>query len=122
MFEHEKWKSSVLQQAFLPFSNLRNQSLGPSEHSITSLKDISSTLYGFHGAIRNLQTHLQINEEDQGRLDTLNYLDRPLANCKETLELLEKRLKSTTFLGQPIVSNLFDKKLKSVLETQKFIV
>lgn len=95
---------------------LCNRFLGPSKHS---LEEISATLYGFHGAIRNLQTHLEINEEDQTRLDALNYLDRPLANCKEALELLEKRLKNTSFLGQYVVGNLFDKRLKGVLDTLK---
>lgn len=76
-------------------------------------------MYSFHGAIKNLQTHLEINEEDQTRLDTLNHLDRPLANCKEALDLLKTRLETTTFLGQYIVGTVFDKRLKSVLETLK---
>lgn len=90
---------------------------GPSVYGSASLQAISTTLYGFNGTIRNLQTHFEINEEDQARLDALSHLDAPLKRCKEALEMLEDRLKSVNLIGQYVAGKFFDRKLRKCLQT-----
>jgi hypothetical protein len=65
--------------------------------------------------LQTLQTHLQFNEEDEARLQTLNHLTEPLGRCKEALELLSGRLENPTFIGNHIVGERFDRKLKKAL-------
>lgn len=88
---------------------------GPSQHSSASLNAISQSLYSFNGTIRNLQTHYEINEEDQARLDALSCLAEPLERCKEALGIISERLETTDFFTQYIVGKSFDKKLEKSL-------
>lgn len=89
--------------------------LGPSQHSSNDLQTISATLYAFNGSIRNLQTHLEICEEDQARLQALEYLQKPLQDCEDALKVIESRVKNLTFVGQHVVGVRFDSKLKRCL-------
>jgi hypothetical protein len=89
--------------------------LGPSHHSPTRLDTIAQSLYSFNRIIRNLQTHYQINEKDQARLDALSHLTEPLKKCMEALEIISERLQTVDFLGQYVVGKLFDTKLKRSL-------
>ncbi len=84
--------------------------LGPSSYKPERLQSLSASLYGFNGTIRNLQTHLEIFEDDQARLDTLNHLQEPLMRCREALQLLSLRLQSDGFFAQYIMGSRFDKK------------
>lgn len=88
---------------------------GSSEHNSARLLTIVQSLYSFNGTIRNLQTHYEINEDDQARLDTLSHLAEPLKRCEEALAVISKRLETVNFLGQYIIGNLFDKKLEKSL-------
>lgn len=89
--------------------------LGPSQHSPASLGAISQSLYSFNGTIRNLQTHYEINEEDQARLNALSHLAEPLKRCEESLRMISERLETMNFMGQYVVGKLFDRKLKRSL-------
>lgn len=90
--------------------------LGPSKHSSASLDLISRSLYSFNGTIKNLQTHYEINEDDQARLDALIHLSEPLRRCEKVLEIIKDRLENTTFIGQYVVGECFDRKLKKSLQ------
>ena len=89
---------------------LSSKLVGPSSYKPERLQSLHATLYGFNGIIRNLQTHLEIYEDDQARLDTLDQLQGPLTRCSEALHLLSSRLKSDGFFAQYIVGSRFDKK------------
>ncbi|KAN0095697.1 hypothetical protein V8E51_016408 [Hyaloscypha variabilis] len=89
--------------------------LGPSSYKPERLQSLSTTLYGFNGNIRNLQTLLEIYEDDQARLDTLNHLQEPLTKCHEALQLLNSRLQSDGFFAQYIMGSKFDKKFELCL-------
>jgi hypothetical protein len=84
--------------------------IGPSSYKPERLRTLSKTLYGFNGTIKNLQTHLEIYEDDQARLETLNYLEEPIARCREALELLIVRTESDGVFTQYILGLRFDKK------------
>lgn len=85
--------------------------VGPSSYKPERLQSLYATLYGFNGTVRNLQTHLEIYEDDQSRLDTLDRLQEPLKRCREALQLLSSRLKSDGFFAQYVMGSRFDKKL-----------
>jgi len=93
--------------------------LGPSQHSPAGLDLIAKSLYDFNGAIKNLQTHYEINEDDQTRLNALNHLAEPLKRCEEALEIIRERLQNTTFLGRYVVGERFDRKLKKSLQVME---
>jgi hypothetical protein len=93
----------------------KHMGLGPSRFDSIELKSISRTLYAFNGTLQNLQTHLRINEEDEARLQTLNYLTEPLSRCKEALELLSDQSGNLTFITKHIIGERFDRKLKKAL-------
>lgn len=90
--------------------------VGLSDHSKKDLNEILKAICGFSGAYEGLKTSLRLNEEDETRLSALQHLKEPLQDCKQTFDLLEKRLESTTFVGQYIVGTLWDAKLKRSLK------
>jgi hypothetical protein len=89
--------------------------VGPSDHGKKDLNRILKSICGFRGAYDGLKSHLEFNEEDQARLSTLQHLEEPLRDCKQTLEVLEKRLKTVRFVGQYIIGNFWDGRLKKCL-------
>jgi hypothetical protein len=96
---------------------LTQKFLGPSQHNSESLGAIQQALYSFNGTIKNLQTHLEINEEDHTRLEALNHLDEPIKRCDCALKMLQDRLENVNFLGQYLVGNRFDGRLRKCLKT-----
>ena len=94
---------------------LSTRVVGPSAHNSARLRSITTTLYAFNGTINNLKANLEIYEEDQARLETLEHLTEPLARCKEALELLNARMQSNNFFTQYITGSRFDKKLDGCL-------
>ena len=94
---------------------LSSKILGPSKNSSKDLQNLSSTLYAFNGSIKNLQTHLEICEEDEARLSALEYLSRPLTDCTKALTLLENYLKNPSLLGRHIIGARFDSKMEKCL-------
>lgn len=89
---------------------LSSKWLGPSSYKPERLHSLNTTLYSFNGTVRNLQTHLEIYEDNQARLDTLQNLQEPLLRCSEALQLLSSRLQSDGFFAQYILCSRFDKK------------
>jgi hypothetical protein len=75
------------------------------------LQSLSTTLYNFNGTIKNLQTHLEIHEDDQARLDTLTYLQEPLMRCREALQLLSSQMQRDGLFALYIMGLRFDKKV-----------
>lgn len=90
--------------------------VGPSDHCKKDLNEILKTICGFKGAYEGLKISLQLNETDETRLSALQHLEQPLRDCKQTLDLLEKRLESTNFVGQYLIGTLWDAKLKKALK------
>ena len=95
---------------------LGNKFLGPSHRSPAGLHLIAKSLYEFNGAIKNLQTHYEINEDNQIRLNGLNHLAESLKRCEEALEIVREQLQNTSFLGRYVVGARFDRKLKKSLQ------
>lgn len=89
----------------------------PSVHSSSDLKELSLNLYGINGTLKNLQTYLEVHEEDHTRLQALDRLYEPLKYCKEALTAVEEILKGTNFSRNAIVGASFDTKLKKSLRT-----
>ncbi|MCJ1467598.1 hypothetical protein MMC07_006223 [Pseudocyphellaria aurata] len=90
--------------------------VGPSDHSRKDLNEILKAICGFRGAYENLKISLELNEQDEARLSALQSLEEPLRDCKWVLDLLAKRLKDTTLVGQYVVGTLWDAKLKKGLK------
>ena len=85
---------------------------GPSDHSTTDLNRIWKTIQGFQESCNDLKSHLGADPENEGRLSTYQHLDEPLRLCRKALEFLQKRLESRHFIGQYLVGNKWDSKLK----------
>ena len=98
---------------------LTEKRIGPSSYNSARLSAINTTLYGFNGTIKNLQTHLEICEEDQARLETLDHLEEPLTRCVDALKVLSLRMESDSFFKQYIIGSRFDKKLDDCLRVLK---
>ena len=93
--------------------------VGPSHHSSKDLQGMSSDLYSFNAAISNLQTHLEIHQEDQVRLDAFEKLKKPLKISEENLNQLRTRLEDATFLKKHLLGIRFDKPLNECLRSLK---
>ncbi len=91
--------------------------IGPSEHSSTDLDTMTKALYGFNGAIKNFQTHLEIYEDDEARLRSLDYFTPALERCREALDSIQTFLEGTGFIGKHLIGPRFDRKLKASLKT-----
>jgi hypothetical protein len=90
--------------------------VGPSKFDVKDLKKVQMSLYSFRGAYESLKLHLQLNEEDEARLSALQHLRTPLEDCKYALELIEKRLKNSTFLGKYVIGKIWDGKMQRCLQ------
>lgn len=92
--------------------------MGHSEFSMPELAAMSTALYGFNGAIKTFQTHLEIYEDNEVRLKTLEYLSPVLSHCTEALSALEDCLKGSSFLAnlRYLARGKLDRKLKNSLK------
>lgn len=88
--------------------------LGPSQNTSDDLKSILDMLYKFNGSIKNLQTHLELCEEDQARLSTLDELRMPVKDCEFALKIIQHHLEGPR-LGRYLVGARFDSKIKRSL-------
>ena len=86
--------------------------LGPSEFSSSEL----SSLYGFNGVVKSFQTHLEIYEDDEARLSSLEYLKPVLKQCEEALFIIEDCVGKSCFIGKHIIGPRFDNKVKASLK------
>jgi hypothetical protein len=80
------------------------------------MTDMSAKLFEFNGAIRNFQTFLEINEDDEARLRNTDYLKSTLERCEEALNIIKNFIEMSGFMGQHLVGPKFDPKLKASLK------
>jgi hypothetical protein len=77
---------------------------------------MTTALYGFNGAIKTFQTHLEIHEDDEARLSSLDYLKPALKRCKEALDTVKVFMEHTGFIGKHLIGPKLDRKLKASLK------
>lgn len=95
---------------------LSRKYLGPSEFSSSDLVSMTTAIYGFNGAVKLLQTHLEVCEDDIARLISLKHLQPVLEKCEEALHIIEVFVKKGGFLGKHVIGPRFDNKLKQALK------
>ena len=93
---------------------LSRKFLGPSEFS--NLAFMADALYEFNGAVKSFQTHLEIYEDDEARLSSLEYLKPVLKQCEESLYIIEDFVGKSGFIGKYVIGPRFDHKLKTSLK------
>jgi hypothetical protein len=89
--------------------------IGPSDFSSSDLKSMTTALYGFNGALKTFQTHLEIHDDDEARLSSLEYLKPALGRCEEALNVIKDFMERRSFIGKHIIGPKFDRKLKTSL-------
>lgn len=89
---------------------------GSSDHSRTDLHRILKNIQGFQDSCNDLKSYLDAHPENEARFSTYQRLDEPLRLCRGALEFLRKRLESLNFIGQYVVGNKWDSKLKKCLQ------
>src|SRR5277367_2568975 len=90
--------------------------IGLSEFGSSDLATITTALYEFNGAMKTFQTHLEIHEDDEARLSSLDYLKPAFERCKEALDIVKDFLEHTSFIGKHLIGPKFDRKLKPSLK------
>ena len=95
---------------------LSRKFLGPSEFSSSDLTSIITALYRFNGAVKSFQTHLEIYEDDEARLSSLEYLKPALGRCEEALKVIKDFMDTSGFIGRHFIGPKFDRKLKPSLK------
>ena len=91
--------------------------IGPSEYESTELAAMRTALYEFNGAIKTFQTHIEIYEDDEARLGSLDYLKPVFERCREALDVIQKFMEGSGFIGKHFLGSRFDRKLKASLKT-----
>src|SRR5947209_6187867 len=94
---------------------LSRKLVGPSEFCSTDLTALTTALYSFDGALKTFQTHLKIYEEDEARLNSLEFFKPVLMRCKESLDIIKAFMENTGFIGKHLVGPRFHRKLKASL-------
>lgn len=95
---------------------LSRKFLGPSEFGSSDLTSMTTALYSFNGAVKSFQTHLEIYEDDEARLSSLEYLKPALKQCEEALYIIKDFVEKSGFIGNYIIGPRFDRKLKTFLK------
>jgi hypothetical protein len=90
--------------------------IGPSEFGSSDLATMTTALYEFNGAMKTFQTHLEIHEDDEARLSSLDYLKPALGRCKEALDTVKDFMEHAGFIGKHLIGPQFDRKLKTSLK------
>ncbi|KAJ6438994.1 hypothetical protein O9K51_08397 [Purpureocillium lavendulum] len=91
------------------------QWIGPSEFSTSELRTLTTALYDFNGAIKTFQTHLEICEENEARLVSLEYLENALTRCGQALEIINQFMERRRVMDKVLLGPKFDRKLKASL-------
>jgi hypothetical protein len=95
---------------------LSRKFLGPSEFGSSDLAPITIALYGFNGAVKSFQTHLEIYEDNEARLSSLEYLKPALKRCEEALYIIKDFVGKSSFIGRHVIGLRFDNKLRTSLK------
>jgi hypothetical protein len=90
--------------------------VGSSEFGSSDLATVTTALYEFNGAMKTFQTHLEIYEDDEARLRSLDYLKPAFERCKEALDIVKDFSEHTSFIGKHLIGPKFDRKLKPSLK------
>ncbi|KAK0639751.1 ankyrin repeat-containing domain protein [Cercophora newfieldiana] len=90
--------------------------IGPSNFSSSDLSRISAGLYEFNGAVKNFQTHLEIYEDDEARLQSLQDIGSALHRCEAALRVIKEYAEHSGFLDKHLAGPKFDRKLKTSLK------
>jgi hypothetical protein len=90
--------------------------IGPSVFSSCDLKSMEAALYEFNGVMKTFQTHLEIHEDDEARLNSLEYLKPALEQCGVALEIIRAFVEGCGFIGKHVIGPKFDKKFKDSLK------
>ncbi|KAJ2988192.1 hypothetical protein NUW58_g4110 [Xylaria curta] len=90
--------------------------LGPSEFGSADLATVERNLYGFIGAMKAFQTHLEIHEDDQARLNSLGHLLPAVKGCEDALTIVQDFIKNRGFIRKHLAGPKFDGKLKASLK------
>lgn len=95
---------------------LSSKWIGPSEFGSSDLTSMTKALYDFNGAMKNIQTNLEIYEDNQVRLSSLECLAPALGRCRDALDVIEDFMEQTSFIGKHFSGPRFDRKLKASLK------
>jgi len=90
--------------------------IGPSEFGSSDLTAMTMALYGFNGAMKNFQTYLEIHEDDEARLGSLEYLKPALERCEGALNIIKDFMEGGRFIRKYLKGPKFDRNLKSSLK------
>src|SRR4051794_25466612 len=77
--------------------------LGSSEFSSADLAAVTTTLYAFTGAVQTFQTYLEIHEDDEARLRSLERLSPVLQRSTEALHIVQSFLEKSGFIGKHVI-------------------
>lgn len=75
-----------------------------------------TALYEFNGAINNFQAHLELYEDDEARVSSLEYLKPALKRCEAALNMIKDFSEKRGFIGKYVTGSGFDRKLKISLK------
>jgi len=77
---------------------------------------MTTALYAFNGVMKTFQTHLEIHEDDEARLVSLNYLSPVLERCKDALKVVKGFMEGSGHIGKHMITPQFGRKLKLSLK------
>lgn len=108
-----EFAASVIAVAQLTGACLRlaRKWLGPSAFSTAELRSIMADLYAFAGVMHSFRTHLEVYDDDEARLVSLQHLAPVLESCGEALEAIKKFLDESGTVGRHLLGARFDRKL-----------
>lgn len=95
---------------------LSRKLFGPSKFLSFDLATITSALYEFNGAMKTFQTHMEIYEDDEARLSSLENLKPALIRCEGALGVIKDFMNGSGFVGKHLIGPKFDRKLKASLK------
>lgn len=95
---------------------LSRKFLGPSEFGSSDLTSMTIALYGFNGAVKSFQTLLEVYEDDEARLSSLEYLKPALKQCEKVLHIIKDVVEKSNFIEKHLIGPKFDRKLKTSLK------
>lgn len=102
-------------QAVSSCLKLLKKHVGPSSMSSEETENLRKSLYSFHAATSNLQIHLNIHDDDEEQMASLEHLKDAIRHAFESLQIVREYLggkrSERVFRGVK-----FDKKLKQSMK------
>lgn len=89
--------------------------IGPSDMSSTEMDDMMKTLYEIHGVMGSFKTHLDLHDDDEDRLRSLQHLLPVMNRSSEALQIVKDYINSGR-MEKVFRGVKFDKKLKASLK------